>query len=482
MKSQIRQLGKDTMIYGFGEVIAKSIGFFLLPVYTRIFSPSDYGTIEMLAVLNSFVGSILVMGMDSAQSFYFYEQKTNGPRAQAKVVSAILQWRICWGAVIVAGATFISPLMNRLFFDGRLSWDYFALVFAGSFFSQIMIQSAEVFRLRYKPGSYISIILIQNILSATIALIMILQFDSGIAGYFWGALAGAFTAAILGWWRLRTFLDLSGWHKDWWPRLLKFGAPLVPAGLTMYILNTSDRWFVSHFNGPIVLGYYAVGAKFAMLLSMAVLTFRRAWWPIAMDAIHSYTGKELFNVISKLYLGIGIAIVVLLTTLSPYLIRWMAAPGYFPAYPIVGVLSWSAIFYGFYLFSAVGIWQAEKTAYIPILMGSAALLNIGLNALLVPRFAGLGAAIGTSLSFFAWSVLTLMVSEKLWRVGYDYGIMLTQIGVGLVSCCLILILYEQEASTLSIWLTCLLNILILFFLSMPKKHFHKVMDRANLRF
>jgi len=75
MKHRLKQLGKDSLIYGIGGVLAKGIGFFLLPVYTRIFTPADYGTIEMLTVLNSFLGSILVMGMDSAQSFYFFEQK-----------------------------------------------------------------------------------------------------------------------------------------------------------------------------------------------------------------------------------------------------------------------------------------------------------------------------------------------------------------------------------------------------------------------
>ena len=73
IKSRFKQLGKDSVIYGIGGIIAKGIGFFLLPVYTRIFSPAEYGTIEMLMVLNQFLGALLVMGMDAAQSFYFFE-------------------------------------------------------------------------------------------------------------------------------------------------------------------------------------------------------------------------------------------------------------------------------------------------------------------------------------------------------------------------------------------------------------------------
>ena len=64
--SRLKQLGKDSVIYGIDGVLAKGVSFFLLPVYTRIFTPADYGTIEMLTVMSSFLAAILVMGMDSA--------------------------------------------------------------------------------------------------------------------------------------------------------------------------------------------------------------------------------------------------------------------------------------------------------------------------------------------------------------------------------------------------------------------------------
>ena len=99
--SRLRQLGKDSLVYGLGAVLAKSMAFFLLPVFTRIFPPAQYGAIEMLTAIASFVSALLAMGMDSAQSFYFFEQKDQGRAAQARLVSAILQWRLTWGLAIV---------------------------------------------------------------------------------------------------------------------------------------------------------------------------------------------------------------------------------------------------------------------------------------------------------------------------------------------------------------------------------------------
>ena len=125
--NRLKQLGKDSLIYGLGGVLAKSIGFFLLPVYTRIFDPADYGTIEMLSVIVGLFSAVLAMGMDSTQSFYFHKQKQRGQKEQARVVSAILQWRLVWGSVLVAAATLGAPILNAVFFGGKLGLAYFGV-------------------------------------------------------------------------------------------------------------------------------------------------------------------------------------------------------------------------------------------------------------------------------------------------------------------------------------------------------------------
>ena len=470
MKSRFKQIGKDSLVYGIGGVMAKAIGFFLLPVYTRIFTPADYGTIEMLTVLNSLLGAVLVMGMDSAQSFYFFERKKAGANAQARVVTAILQWRISWGSGIVILATLVSPLLNKHFFNGQLSWEYFVIAFVGALFAQIMRQSAEVYRLLYRPWGYITITLGQALTSAAIAITLIVGFGFGIMGFFIGMLSGSVIAAAFGWWRIRRYLDLSGWHTDLWPKVLKFGAPLVPAALAMYILSTADRWFISHFNGPETLGLYAVGAKFAMLITLVVTTFRKAWWPVVMDSIQSPDGPALLRTMSRLYLGLGCAGIIFLTALSPFLVRLLTPPPFYAAYPVVGILAWYSMFYGFNLIITVGIWKGEKTLWVFVLMGTAALLNIVLDALLVPEYGGIGAALATSISFLVWNILTLIVSERFWPVRYRFGIFGLEISIGIATCFLILQMYEKGIFLWIIALITFVAILILCAISVSFKH------------
>lgn len=418
--SRLKQLGKDSVVYGLGGMLAKSVSFFTLPIYTRIFTPADYGTIEMLVVLSSFLGAILVMGMDSAQSMYFFKHKQEGKAAQARIVSAILQWRLLWGTGIVLIATLSAPLLNAAFFDGKLGLEYFAIAFASTLFAQVMGQSAEVMRLLYRPWSYISITLTQSLLAAALVLLFVLVFDQGILGFFLGAATASLLVALIGWFRARDYLDFSHIHRDWWPQLIRFGAPLVPAGMAIYFMSTADRWFVQYYHGPEALGLFAVGAKFSMLMALAVDTFRKAWWPIAMDAMHSIDGPETFRMIARLYMGLGTAAVVILTLVSPWLVQWLTAPAYHDAWPIVGILAWQALFYGFFLIASAGIWKAEKTYLNLYLMTGAALVGLLMNWLLVPEYSGIGAAIATVITYLLWVTASMIVSESLWRVAFSW--------------------------------------------------------------
>jgi len=409
--------------------LAKGVSFFLLPVYTRIFTPADYGTIEMLTVISSFLAAILVMGMDSAQSMYFFKHKEEGHKVQARIVSSILQWRLIWGAAIVLIATLLSPLLNVAFFNGKLGWEYFAIAFVGTLFAQIMSQSAEVMRLLYRPWGYIGITIAQSLLAAILVLTAVLVFDHGIMGFFLGTAAASIGVAGLGWFLIREYLTFERLHVDWWPQLVRFGAPLVPAGLAMYFMTTADRWFVSYYHGEEALGIFAVGAKFALLMAVGVETFRKAWWPIAMDAMHSDDGPETFRMISRLYMGLGVAAVIILTLLSPWLVRFLTAPTFHSAWPIVGILAWQSLFYGFFLIASAGIWKAEKTYLNLYLMGGAAIVGLLLNWLLVPAYGGVGAAIATVITYFGWIVASMVMSERLWLVSFPLKLFFVQVVV-----------------------------------------------------
>ncbi|MBX9780060.1 MAG: oligosaccharide flippase family protein [Chitinophagaceae bacterium] len=428
--NRLKQLSKDSVIYGLGGVLGKGVSFFLLPIYTRIFTPSDYGNIEMMSVIISLLSVILSIGLDSAQSFFFFEQRPKGKEAQAEMITSILQWRIFWGVIIVLIAGGLSPLLNAWFFGGKLTWVYFAISFSSAFFGMIMNQSLEIFRLQYKAWTFIIITIANTLLASALILTFVIFLNLGILGYFLGSAIAAFATAFLGWWIARSYIRFSIIHYSWWPRLIKFGLPLLPAELGFFVMNTSDRWFVRHYMGEESLGIFSIAAKFAILMAFAIDMFRKAWWPLAMDAMHSEDGKDTFRTIARLYMGLGSAAVVYLTFLSPWLVKILTTSSYYSAYSIIGIMAWQPLFYGFYLIGSAGIWKVEKTYITSILMCLTGLLNIFLNYLWVPVFGAIGAAIANSVAYFVWIMVSIFISERLWRVNFNIYLLLAQIGIG----------------------------------------------------
>ena len=115
------------------------INFFLLPVYTRILTPSEFGTIEIITVLRYFLGSIIVMGSDTAQSAYFYKFENEGIIKQSELVSSILKLRLTIALILILFLTLFSPYLSNLFFMESITPRVFWVAFFGSVFTQVYL-------------------------------------------------------------------------------------------------------------------------------------------------------------------------------------------------------------------------------------------------------------------------------------------------------------------------------------------------------
>ena len=96
-----KKLLSDSFIYGFGSIIIKAIAFFTLPIYTRLFTPEEFGILEMFNTIAGMLSIAMTMGLDAAQSFYFMEAKNNGNRSIIEITASIFQLRIIVGTIIV---------------------------------------------------------------------------------------------------------------------------------------------------------------------------------------------------------------------------------------------------------------------------------------------------------------------------------------------------------------------------------------------
>ena len=72
LKKQIHHLSRNTMIYGFGQVLNRLMGFLLLPLFTLYLSPADYGILAILGLISFVVTSIFSLGITGAAGVCYY--------------------------------------------------------------------------------------------------------------------------------------------------------------------------------------------------------------------------------------------------------------------------------------------------------------------------------------------------------------------------------------------------------------------------
>ena len=195
-----------------------------------------------------------------------------------------------------------------------------------------------------------------------------------------------------------------------------------------------------------------------------------------MDAMHSEDGPQTFRMIARLFMGIGVAGVIGLTFIAPWLMRLLTTPDYFSAWKMTGILAWQSLFYGFFLVGSAGIWKAEKTWITSLLMIGAALFNVFLNYLLVPPYAGLGAALATVITYFLWMMTSIILSEHFWLVGFRMRVLLFQVAVG----CLVTLwlIVSDKRSTLE-FSGAFASFLLMIISSLEKKDWLKIKRKVD---
>jgi O-antigen/teichoic acid export membrane protein len=414
----LKSLGKDSVIYGLGGVLAKSVSIITIPIYTRIFTPEIYGRLDMLITLGSFLVLLMVMGTDSAQSFYFFNEGKGSKASRKKVVSTIFLWRIIWGVLIFSSALLMIEYIDFYFFRNQVPYYIYLLIFSSSYLVMLNDQSTNIFRLIRKPFPFIFITFLLIVISSTVSIILLLKYNFSYSAVFIGNIMGLLVILPVSWFINKSYLSIRHINVQFSIKMLKFSFPFLPEAFIWYIFTTVDRWFIIKLLNEHQLGIYSIGAKIGLLLVLVTNAFRMGWWPIAMENINKSNGAQIFKSLSRYYLGILSVLVIVITTLSKDILFLISTEPYYPAFIIAGPLALQGVLSSYNLIISPGIWKTEMTKYYPFCLIVGALTNIALNLLLIPVYGILGAAISTAISYLIWIIILLVISEKLWFVGF----------------------------------------------------------------
>jgi O-antigen/teichoic acid export membrane protein len=419
MFRQLLRFSRHSIIYGLSVAISQVAVFFLIPVYTRYLTPADYGVLEIFQTTALILGVILVMGMTAAlfMSYFNYDDEE---RRKTVVGTAF---------IFLTGTSFLFLLIlmavagdfSSLFFGSVEYTFYFRVIFLTLFFNVGTGIAFSVFRAREESKRYAIFAVIQFLTTVGLNILFVVFLHKGVLGILEGALIAAFLIYCI---LLRDIVKNAKFSFSIaeLKEMLSFGLPLVPAGLAAWIMTMADRYFLQFLSTSQELGLYSLGYKFGMVVQALIVgPFTLAWGPFLWSVAKEKNAKDIYSSIFTYFVLVGTAVALALSVLSKQVLEVMAAPAFYGAYKVIPLIAVSYVLYGCYQILPVGINLEKKTKYLALIVGVGAVVNLGLNYLLIPSYGMMGAAVATLIAYLLLPLGSYFVSERYYPIKYEWG-------------------------------------------------------------
>ena len=427
MFKELTKVFGETIVYGFTGVASTLASVFLVPIYTRLLTPFDYGVSALLGTLFSIIAVVANMGMSSAIFWAYFKAKEDERRS---VVGTAFIFQTIFPFLIAITAFLLSGFISSFLFGSESYANLVMIASATLFFNVSVAVSLAMLRARGEPTRYVSVNLIGLFVTIVISLVLVVGFRAGLVGMFVGNLIGAFAMYLSGLVVVIPRLTLS-FSKFWIKEMLSFGAPMMPAGLAMWALNSSDRYFLNAFTSTADVGIYNIGYKVGSLAVLLVSALQLAY-PRFIFSIYNEkpNPQDYFKKITTYFYLLNFTFALGISIFSKEAVQILTGPAFHSSYVVVPLIAFSYVGLGLYYNFATGVFVVGKTFYTTIAVLLAGGLNLILNYFLISRFGMIGAAASTLLSFVSLAFLELYFSQRVYPIKIEFRRLFTVAVVG----------------------------------------------------
>lgn len=418
MVSHLKRLGKDSLVYGLGGAAAKFLGFLLLPIYTRVFSPSDYGVVDVIATMTALAGIVLTAGTETALNYYFHREPA--PEERRRTVSSSAAYLVSVNALVAVCVWLLAEAITSEVLQDPAASSYLRIAVAALPFSSLYALQLNILRLNRRPWSYIALSVPHTVAVLGLNIILVVSVEMGIRGVFYGNLIAAVIFATVGTFVNRRYMtrapDLQRLYQ-----LVKYGFPLVIGGVSMWSINYLDRYFLIRYSGLNEVGLYAVGSKIGSAVALLTMAFRTANAPFQFEIAADPKAKNIYSRTLSYYVLVVSFVSVTVAVFSRPLLAVMAVPEYAEAYKVVALAAFSIGAYGAYQLVSVGLLVTERTGFTGIAIGAGAILNIVYLFLFVPPLGFVGAGLATLATHLSVIGLLVWGAQAGYPIAFELG-------------------------------------------------------------
>lgn len=432
----IKSFIKSSGILIASNIMLKAINFFLMPIYTQYLTSEMLGISDTITSFSGLLFPILVMGLDSAFSAFYYDKEEEQAK---KVFNTIFHVMLLLGMIPVILCLFSNNISYVVFREGDYSI-IITLALISVSFNIWYTPFALNLRMKNKMLLYSAI----NIIASCSMLILNIIF---VVGLELEATSLILSTLIVNALELLLFvlankMKIQKKYLDWYllKRMFRFAMPLIPMTILSWILSLSDRYILLYFYGSREVGLYGIGTRIMTVLNIFISSVSLAYTTFAYGSKSDINAKQKYVKVFDLMVVILSFTCFIIANFSKEIVEFMTTQEYYSAYVVVRDLIFAQLFYGITTIVSYGILFEKKSGYTLMANMSGAVINIALNVFFIPKYGIAAAAFTTLLGYVITFSLTYIFAQKLYFCQYK----IKKAGMLLVSEYLILVLTSQE--------------------------------------
>lgn len=412
----LRALLRDSAIYSLATLLSRGLVILMVPLYTRLLTPADFGALELITILVVLANLIVPMEVGQGLARFWHEAPDDEARSRLASTTQFFSLAM-YTLFLMAGMACAGPLslwlLGSAAYSEALQLGLCLAAANGMFFS---LQNQ--FRWLLQPKAYAMTSVLHGALLALGSILLAHYMSSPLLGILAGQLLAACVAGLLaalrlrGWWRM-------GLQTEDLRRLLAFSWPLALSGVATYASLYAGRLVLNHLASLDEVALYGLASRVAGIVVFLLVGVQGALTPL-IYAHHERA--ETRGQLATLFSGFAAAALLACLVMALFasdLVMLFGPASYAEAAPLIGLLAPAALMTQMYVF-APGIALAKKSLWQLSIFLLSALTCIGFSYLLVPSMGVKGAAWATLLSAIVFLISWLLVSQRFYSIPFRW--------------------------------------------------------------
>ena len=410
-----KQLAKNTIIIIFGRVSTQLISFFLLPLYTSYLATKEYGLVDLIQTYVTLLVPIITLELE--MSVFRYLIDSRGKEQDNKKVLSNNFAVLIFGLLIFSIFYVIFTSFVHIPYRWLILIDIIVCTCSGNFL--------QVSRGFGRTLDYSISCIITGVATIISNIILLVGFNFGADGMIISMAVANGLCSLYLFFRLKlySYIDFKLTDKKLIREMNKYSIPLIPNGVSWWIVNVSDRSIITFVLGNAANGLYAVSNRFPTIISSLLGVFNLSWSESAALHINAEDRDEFFsdvtNTVVKLFSCLGVGMIACMPFVFPILVnaKFNEAFDYIPYLVLGSIFNVLICIYS-------GVYIAKKlTKQVAITAVLGAIINILINIVFIKYIGLYAAALSTAISYFIMMLYRHIDLKKYVDIKFEKGLL-----------------------------------------------------------